>query len=66
MEGAKVFWVVHNNEPSSSGYKLGQRRFQLNRRRNFFRVRESWSRLPREIVWSPSLETSKPCLDVTL
>ncbi|NXR14017.1 CDK18 kinase, partial [Semnornis frantzii] len=42
------------------------RRFQLNTRGNFFggRVPEPWHRLPREVVESPSVEPSKPCLDV--
>jgi len=40
-----------------NAYKyLQQRKFQLNRRKNFFtlRVTEPWHRLPREVVESPA------------
>ena len=49
-------------------HKLKQRRFRLNRRKNFFplRVTEPWPRLPRGAVESPSLEIFKTRLDKVL
>ncbi|KFQ32468.1 hypothetical protein N332_06826, partial [Mesitornis unicolor] len=48
--------------------KLEHRRFNPNMRKSFFTVRmtEHWTRLPREVVESPSLETLKTHLDVFL
>ena len=42
--------------------------FRLNMRKNFFtlRVTETWKRLPREVVESPSLEIFKTRLDKVL
>jgi len=52
----------------TNGHKLKQRKFQLNRRKNFFtiRVTEPWPRQPREVVESPSLEIFKPRLNKVL
>ncbi|KGL80714.1 hypothetical protein N309_08554, partial [Tinamus guttatus] len=51
-----------------NGYKLKHRKFHLHVRKNFFPVRltESWNRLPREAVESPSLENFKTHLDATM
>jgi len=40
----------------------------MNMRKNFFtlRVAEHWTRLPRKVVESASLEILKPCLDEVL
>jgi len=67
-DGARLFPVVPSDRIRSNGHKLKQRKFPLNRRKNFFtlRVMEPWPRLPREVVESPSLEIFKTRLDKVL
>ena len=60
--------VVCSNMTRGNGQKLEHRKFCTNARKNFCTVRmtEHWSRLPKDVVESPSLEILKIHLDAVL
>lgn len=64
----KLFTAMHGGRMRDTRHKLGQQRFKLSIRKNFFPLRtvRYWSRLPRELVQSPSWEVFKTKLDKDL
>jgi len=67
-DGARLFSVASSNRIRGNVHKLKQRKFRLNRRKNFFtlRVTEHCNGLPRGTVGSPSLEILKTHLEAVL
>ena len=64
----RLFSAVPSDKTKGSGHKLEYSKFRMDTRNNFFAVRvtENCSRLPREVVGSPSLEIFRTHLDAFL
>jgi len=67
-DGENIFSKACCDRTRSNGFKLMEGRFRLDSRKKFFtmRVVKHWSRLPREVVHAPSLETFQVRLDRAL
>jgi len=67
-DGDSLFTRSHVVKARGNGYKLLLGRFQLDTRRKFFTMRtiSHWNNLPRKVVDSPVLDTSRIWLDRVL
>uniref|UniRef100_A0A803TCZ3 Reverse transcriptase domain-containing protein n=1 Tax=Anolis carolinensis TaxID=28377 RepID=A0A803TCZ3_ANOCA len=64
-EGASLFSAALHTRTRNNGFKLQERRFHLNIRKNFLTVRavRQWNSLPGAVVEAPSLQAFKQRLD---
>ena len=64
-EGTGLFSTAPDTRTRSNGFKLQEKRFHLNLRKNFLTVRAGWQwdMLPWSVVESPSLEVFKQRLE---
>ena len=67
-DGKNIFSRACCNRTRGNGFKLRQARFSLDRRKKYFTiwVLKHWTRLPREVVETPFLDTFKVGLDGAL
>jgi len=67
-DGDKHFSRACCNRARGNVFRLKEGRFRLDIRKRFFTMRivKHWTRLPREVVNAPCLETFKPRLDRAL
>ena len=68
QEAERLFMRVGSGRTRGNGLKLRQGRFMLGIRKKLFtqRLGTHWNRLPKEVVYAPSLEAFKARLDVAL
>ena len=64
-EGTGLFSMAPDTRIRSNGFKLQEKRFHLNLRKNFLTIRagRQWDMLPWSVVESPSFEVFKQRLD---